>query len=154
MRIRARRATMEKKASSCKLRQMVISPEIIYVVEFKVCCDSSPEQTYQRAFDQHDNLRSAISLQAAPDAVVHTLVILVGVAGMHGIRKLHPPSAPQTRHQRQPSEVSNSEASNLRHATHAKDLVTPTETPASGQISSNHESRALGSSILAHLHVL
>ena len=55
-------------------------PDIIYIVELKVCCDSSPEQTYQRAVEQHANLRSAICKQH-PASVVHTVVILVGVAG-------------------------------------------------------------------------
>ena len=55
-------------------------PDIIYIVELKVCCDFSPEQTYQRAVEQHANLRSAICKQH-PASIVHTVVILVGVAG-------------------------------------------------------------------------
>jgi hypothetical protein len=62
------------------LKQEFGDPDIIYIVELKVCCDSSPEQTYQRALDQHDNLQRAICRQH-PDAIVYTVVILVGVAG-------------------------------------------------------------------------
>jgi hypothetical protein len=42
------------------LKQEFGDPDIIYIVEVKVCCDSSPEQTYQRALNQHDNLQRAI----------------------------------------------------------------------------------------------
>ena len=55
-------------------------------------------------------------------------------------RCINPESAAQTRHHRQTFETNYSEAGNLRHTTHAKDLATLTETPAAGHIRS-HESR-------------
>ena len=68
------------KRKQATLKQESGDPDIIYIVELKVCCDSSPEQTYQRALDQHATLRNAICKQH-PSAVIHTVVILVGVAG-------------------------------------------------------------------------
>ena len=68
------------KRKQAAVNQEFGDPDIIYIVELKVCCESSPEQTYQRAVDQHANLRRAICKQH-PAAVVHTVVILVGVAG-------------------------------------------------------------------------
>jgi hypothetical protein len=62
------------------LKQEFGDPDIIYIVELKVCCDSSPEQTYQRALNQHDNLQRAIC-RKHPDAIVYIVVILIGVAG-------------------------------------------------------------------------
>ena len=68
------------KRKQAAVNQEFGDPDIIYIVELKVCCDSSPEQTYQCAVDQHANLQRAICKQH-PAAVVHTVVILVGVAG-------------------------------------------------------------------------
>jgi hypothetical protein len=62
------------------LKQEFGDPDIIYIVELKVCCDSSREQTYQSALNQHDNLQRAIC-RKNPDAIVYIVVILIGVAG-------------------------------------------------------------------------
>ena len=127
------------KRKQATLNQEFGDPDIIYMVELKVCCDSSPEQTFLA------RLRPACQpyicyLQAAPDRR-HPHCGHFSGSVRHCIRRLHSRSASQARHQWQTSEANSPEAGNLRQATHAKDLGTQTETPAAGRICSNHASR-------------
>ena len=47
----------------------------IYLVEFKVCTDSDPEQAYHKALHQHAKLKATLK-RTHPHAIVDTVVIL------------------------------------------------------------------------------